>query len=130
MADTKDAEPTGIVSHHEVAPQAEKGQLSREEELRGRDFTVSANDLPKGYFRSFSFLGSMFAIGLSFGCGVGGFTLAASILGFINADIGPDPNLNWVAISYLLTNTVGLMLVGRLSDLFGLYDHCLRVASF
>ncbi|KAF2122211.1 fungal trichothecene efflux pump [Lophiotrema nucula] len=61
----------------------------------------------------------MFAIGASFGCGVGGFGLAAPVLGFINADIGPDPNLSWVALSYLLTNSVGLMLVGRLSDLFG-----------
>ncbi|KAF2817406.1 MFS general substrate transporter [Mytilinidion resinicola] len=119
MADTKEDLPAGTVSHHEIAPEAEKPQLSHEEELRGRDFTISENDLPRGYFRSASFLGSMFAIGLSFGCGVGGFTLVAPILGFIDADIGPDPNLTWVAISYLLTNSVGLMLVGRLSDLFG-----------
>lgn len=62
----------------------------------------------------------MFAIGASFGCGVGGFGLAAPVLSFINADIGPDPNLSWVALSYLLTNSIGLMLVGRLSDLFGI----------
>ena len=62
---------------------------------------------------------TVFAIGASFGCGVGGFGLAAPVLAFINADIGPDPNLSWVALSYLLTNSVGLMLVGRLSDLFG-----------
>ncbi|KAF2502483.1 MFS general substrate transporter [Lophium mytilinum] len=119
MADTKEIVPAGTVSHHEIAPEAEKPQLSHEEELRGRDFTISEINLPKGYFRSASFLGSMFAIGLSFGCGVGGFALAAPILGFIDADIGPDPNLTWVAISYLLTNSVGLTLVGRLSDLFG-----------
>lgn len=62
----------------------------------------------------------VFAIGASFGCGVGGFGLAAPVLSFINADIGPDLNLSWVALSYLLTNSVGLMLVGRLSDLFGM----------
>jgi MFS family permease len=61
----------------------------------------------------------VFAIGASFGCGVGGFGLAAPVLAFINADIGPDVNLSWVALSYLLTNSIGLMLVGRLSDLFG-----------
>jgi hypothetical protein len=60
------------------------------DEVIGRDFTVTNTEIPKGYFRSFDFLGSMFAIGLAFGCGVGGFTLAAPILTIINADIGPD----------------------------------------
>jgi MFS family permease len=62
----------------------------------------------------------VFAIGASFGCGVGGFGLAAPVLSFINADIGPDPNVSWVSLSYLLTNSIGLLLVGRLSDLFGM----------
>jgi MFS family permease len=61
----------------------------------------------------------MFAIGLSFGSGVAGFGLVAPVLGLINADIGPDPNLTWVALSYLLTNSVGLILVGRITDIFG-----------
>ncbi|KAK7182304.1 hypothetical protein DPSP01_002393 [Paraphaeosphaeria sporulosa] len=88
-------------------------------EVLGRDFTQAESDLPAGYFTSAKFLGSMFAIGASFGCGVGGFGLAAPVLSFINADIGPDANLSWVSLAYLLTNSVGLMLVGRLSDLFG-----------
>ncbi|KAJ4354329.1 uncharacterized protein N0V89_006064 [Didymosphaeria variabile] len=87
-------------------------------EVLGRDFTLADSELPKGYFTSANFLGSMFAIGASFGCGVGGFGLAAPVLSFINADIGPDANLSWVSLAYLLTNSVGLMLVGRLSDLF------------
>lgn len=37
----------------------------------------------------------------------------------INADIGPDANLTWVSLVYTLTLAVGLLLVGRLSDLFG-----------
>jgi len=88
-------------------------------EVIGRDFTVSDADIPAGYFRSFHFLGSMFAIGLSFGCGVGGFTLAAPILGIINADIGPDANIIWVSLAYLLTTSIGLIIVGRVSDIFG-----------
>lgn len=51
--------------------------------------------------------------------GTGGFALAAPILSIINADIGPDPNYTWVSLSYTLTLSVGLTLVGRLSDLFG-----------
>ncbi len=37
----------------------------------------------------------------------------------INADIGPSPYLLWVALSYTMTVSIGLLLVGRLSDLFG-----------
>jgi MFS family permease len=50
---------------------------------------------------------------------VAGFALAAPILGVINADIGPSPYLTWVALAYTLPVAIGLLLVGRLSDLFG-----------
>ncbi|KAF2731337.1 MFS general substrate transporter [Polyplosphaeria fusca] len=116
MADTKDDAQVDTIFHLETASDREK---QHEEDIKGRDFTVTDSELPKGYFRSANFLGSMFAIGASFGCGVGGFGLAAPVLAYINADIGPDPNLSWVSLSYLLTNSVGLLLVGRLSDLFG-----------
>jgi hypothetical protein len=59
------------------------------EDVKGRDFTVIEAEIPPGYFRSVRFLGSMFAIGSAFGCGVAGFTFAAPILSYINADIGP-----------------------------------------
>jgi MFS family permease len=90
-----------------------------EEDVKGRDFTTKDADLPPGYFTSVAFLGSMFAIGLSFGCGVGGFTFVAPLLGFVNADIGPDANLTWVALAYLLTSSIGLLIVGRVTDIFG-----------
>ncbi|CAK7221714.1 hypothetical protein SEUCBS140593_004659 [Sporothrix eucalyptigena] len=89
------------------------------DDIKGADFTVDEADLPTGYFRSLAFLGSMLAIGVSFACGVGGFAFAAPILSYIDADIGPDPNLTWVALTYTLTTGVCLILVGRLSDLFG-----------
>lgn len=40
-------------------------------------------------------------------------------LGVINADIGPNANVTWVSLVYTLTLAIGLLLVGRLSDLFG-----------
>ncbi|KAF2261286.1 MFS general substrate transporter [Lojkania enalia] len=120
MTTPKEETQINTTSHLEILHDKEKtNSFQDEDDIKGRDFTVSDSELPKGYFTSANFLGSMFAIGLSFGCGVGGFGLAAPVLSFINADIGPDPNLSWVALSYLLTNSVGLMLVGRLSDLFG-----------
>lgn len=89
------------------------------EDIKGTDFTRAEEQIPDGYFRSIKFLGSMFAIGSAFGCGVAGFTFAAPILAYINEDIGPDPNLTWVALSYLLTSSIGLIIVGRLTDIFG-----------
>lgn len=90
-----------------------------DEDVKGRDFTVLDEDLPKGYFTSFSFIGSMFAIGLSFGCGVASFGLAAPIPSYINAAIGPDTNITWVSLGYLITTSIGLIIVGRISDIFG-----------
>lgn len=87
------------------------------EAITGFDSTTS--NMPKGYFYSPYFLGTMAAIGLSLMGSVGGFALAAPILGYINADIGPDPNITWVPLVFPLGLAVGLTLVGRLSDLFG-----------
>ena len=65
------------------------------EDIKGRDFTIASGDLPKGYFTSFQFLGSLCAVALTFACGQGGFSLVAPVIPQINADIGPDPNIAW-----------------------------------
>lgn len=82
-------------------------------------FEAEDSVLPRGYFRSSYFLGSMLAIGLNLMGGVGGFALAAPLLGIINADIGPNLNITWVPLVFPLCLSVGLALVGRLTDLFG-----------
>lgn len=82
-------------------------------------FTATESSVPKGYFYSPFFLGTMMATGLGLGAAVGGFGLAAPNLPLINNDIGPDPNIFWVSLVYTLTLAIGLLLVGRLSDLFG-----------
>ncbi|KAF2102444.1 MFS general substrate transporter [Rhizodiscina lignyota] len=89
------------------------------EDVKGRDFTIDRNDMPKGYFFSPKFIGSMFAIGANLGSGTGAFALIAPILSFVNEDIGPDANLTWVAIAYLLASSIGFPFVGRLTDIFG-----------
>ncbi|KAF2260865.1 MFS general substrate transporter [Lojkania enalia] len=85
----------------------------------GANLELDAGSLPPGYFRSRFFLGTMAGIGLGLMAGVAAYGYAAPILGLINADIGPDPNVVWVALSYTLTSAVTLTIIGRVSDIFG-----------
>ncbi|CAK7240395.1 MAG: hypothetical protein STHCBS139747_001834 [Sporothrix thermara] len=89
------------------------------EDVGGCRFDVDEHELPPGYFTSRFFLGTMLAIGLGLTGGVAGFGFAAPILTTINADIGPSPNIAWVALVYTLTSSVMLTIIGRVSDIFG-----------
>lgn len=109
-------------SHAEVTPHAasgdgEKQNAAPDNGLHG--FMATGDTIPPGYYRSAYFLGSMLAIGVGLGAGVGGFGLAAPILGDINASLGPSPYVTWAAIVYTLCLAVGSTLIGRLSDVFG-----------
>ncbi|KAH6522307.1 hypothetical protein HBI81_147620 [Parastagonospora nodorum] len=42
-----------------------------------------------------------------------------AILGFINADLGPDPRFTWITISWNLGGAMLVTIGGRLSDIFG-----------
>jgi predicted MFS family arabinose efflux permease len=108
------------VLEHEQAgtsPALSEKHNVEDDELHG--FQSDENSLPKGYYRSPFFVGTMFATGLGISAGVGGFAFAAPELTVINMDIGPDANVTWVSLVYTLTLAVGLLIVGRLSDLFG-----------
>ncbi|CAK7207443.1 hypothetical protein SEUCBS139899_010253 [Sporothrix eucalyptigena] len=82
-------------------------------------FSSDVADLPASYFYSPRFLGTVLATGLGCLAAVGGYGLAAPNLTLINEDIGPSNNIAWVSLVYTLTGAIGLLLVGRLSDLFG-----------
>lgn len=97
--------------------QEESPLSSSDDVLHG--FQTDLDNLPAGYYRSSFFLGTMFAVGIGLTAAVGGFGLAAPALGLINSEIGPDPNINWVSFVYTLTLSISLLLVGRMSDLFG-----------
>jgi hypothetical protein len=96
-------------------PSSHRNVHNDHDDVTGKHFSVDEINLPDGYFKSLYFWGSMVSVGLSVACGVAGFSLVAPILSFINPDIGPSPNINWVALTYTLTGSVGLMLVGRLT---------------
>ncbi|KAF2500435.1 fungal trichothecene efflux pump [Lophium mytilinum] len=76
-------------------------------------------EMPKGYYYSPQFMGTVLAICLSSICAYLGWVLPANTLLLINEDIGPSPNLNWVATVWTLGTAVAFLLVGRLSDIFG-----------
>lgn len=115
--ETKDINAYEHAEHPGSSPAVSEKHVDGDTTTRG--FEASESSLPKGYFRSSFFVGTMFATGLGLAAGVGGFALAAPELAVINADIGPNGNLTWVSLVYTLTLAVGLLLVGRLSDLFG-----------
>lgn len=84
-----------------------------------RGFAADAEALPKGYFYSPRFIGTFFATGMNLMASTGGFALVAPVLGSINVDLGPSTSITWLALVYTLCLAVGLLLVGRLSDIFG-----------
>jgi hypothetical protein len=110
-----------IVTHSEqlgsTADHSDSPNSSSDDVLHG--FQTDLDNLPAGYYRSSFFLGTMFAVGIGLTAAVGGFGLAAPALALINSEIGPDPNINWVSFVYTLTLSISLLLVGRMSDLFG-----------
>ncbi|KPM45406.1 hypothetical protein AK830_g1218 [Neonectria ditissima] len=106
-----------LAEHTESKPHY--GNLSVHASDDENTFEVEEEELPPGYFKSPFFVGSMTGIGLGLMAGVAGFGYAAPILTIINNDIGPDENINWVALTYTLTSAVTLTIIGRVTDIFG-----------
>ena len=48
-----------------------------------------------------------------------GFIMPSNSLAVINVDIGPSTNITWVSLGYTLGLSVGFLVIGRLSDIFG-----------
>ncbi|KAK7402452.1 hypothetical protein QQX98_011779 [Neonectria punicea] len=82
-------------------------------------YETNFDELPKGYYTSKFFLGSMLATSLGLWAGTCAFGYIAPVLGTINADLGPDPRYTWISLVYNAALAVALGPVGRLSDIFG-----------
>lgn len=106
----------GMVEHLEKKGENTPGQND------GFGSAGDTENMPKGYFYSAYFLGSMAAVGMSLLGSVGGYALAAPILSTINADIGPNKNIAWVPLMFPVGLAVGQTLLGRLSDIFGMFS--------
>ncbi|KAH8658641.1 fungal trichothecene efflux pump [Tricladium varicosporioides] len=77
------------------------------------------DQMPAGYFYSYQFIGTVVAVCAASICAYLGWVLPANTLLLINADIGPSPDISWVATVWTLGTAIGFLLVGRLSDIFG-----------
>lgn len=88
--------------------------------------------MPKGYYTSKAFIGTLVvstgtellghrsdifqATCLAQISGYLGWVLPANTLLLINQSLGGSPNITWVALAWTMGFTIGLSLVGRLSD--------------
>ncbi|KAH6714953.1 fungal trichothecene efflux pump [Leptodontidium sp. 2 PMI_412] len=76
-------------------------------------------NLPKNYYMSPGFIGTVIALCLGNISNYLGWVVPSNSLLLINEDIGPSKNITWVALAYTLGLSVGFLVVGRLSDIFG-----------
>jgi MFS family permease len=78
-----------------------------------------SENMPKGYFRSPQFLGTVAAQCMGSIVAYLGWVLPANTLALINADLGNSKDINWVATVWTLGSCIGFLIVGRMSDIFG-----------
>jgi MFS family permease len=81
--------------------------------------TALGTNLPKHYYRSIGFIGTVVGLCLGNISNYAGWVLPANSLLIINNDIGPSGNITWVALAYTLGLSIGFLVVGRFSDIFG-----------
>ncbi|KAI9812933.1 MAG: hypothetical protein M1827_004451 [Pycnora praestabilis] len=77
------------------------------------------DDMPRGYYLSASFIGTVVAVGIANMCCYLGFVLPANLLSIINEDLGPSPTYVWISLVWTLCISITYTLLGRLSDIFG-----------
>lgn len=83
------------------------------------DEAALGTNLPPKYYRSWGFIGTVIGLCLGNISNYAGWVMPSNSLLIINEDIGPSPNITWVALAYTLGLTIGFLIVGRLSDIFG-----------
>jgi hypothetical protein len=103
----------------ETIQHLEERHHDHHDELHAHGFALESEELPRGYFISPSFIGTFVAIGMNLASSTAGFALVAPVLGQIDVALGPSASITWLAYVYTICLAIGLLLVGRLSDLFG-----------
>ncbi|KAI1320317.1 trichothecene efflux pump [Xylariaceae sp. FL0255] len=78
-----------------------------------------AQEMPEGYFTSLAFILTVLGQCLGVICAYVGWFMPSNTLPLIDADLGNSPLIGWVATSWTLGSSIGFLLFGRLSDIFG-----------
>ena len=76
-------------------------------------------NLPPGYYTSASFIGTVLAFSIANMSNYAGYVMTFNLLGIINEDLGPNASYVWIATGYTLAASVGALIWGTLSDVFG-----------
>ncbi|CAI7580078.1 unnamed protein product [Penicillium manginii] len=107
------------LEHTDVPIELDSQHVAIQNETFAINEEALGTNLPKNYYRSFGFIGTIIALCLGNISNYLGYVLPANLLTYIDEDIGPSPNITWVSISYTLGLSVGFLIVGRFSDIFG-----------
>ncbi|KAJ9658280.1 hypothetical protein H2201_007839 [Coniosporium apollinis] len=110
----------GTAHQHEVSePSHRSDHVAIQTETFAIDEDALGKNLPRNYYYSPGFIGTVVALCLGNISNYLGWIMPSNSLLLINADIGPSANITWVALAYTLGLSVGFLIVGRLSDIFG-----------
>ncbi|KAL5362255.1 fungal trichothecene efflux pump [Aspergillus floccosus] len=118
-ADSRSASSKEQIEHTSIVDNAEGKDPAIQNDTFAIDREALGDNLPKNYYWSLDFIGTIVALCLGSISNYLGYVLPANLLTFINQDIGPSPNITWVTLSYTLGLSVGFLIFGRLSDIFG-----------
>ncbi|KAK6386263.1 hypothetical protein LTS17_001838 [Exophiala oligosperma] len=77
------------------------------------------DDVGPDYYRSWQFMGTVISLCLGLISANFAFTLSANCYPAIIADFGTKTNILWVSLAYTLGIASGIMVLSRLSDIFG-----------
>ncbi|CAK7233639.1 hypothetical protein SCUCBS95973_008662 [Sporothrix curviconia] len=100
MSSSPKVEPIAAAAHAENIEAGGYTTSDSEAHAITRGFETELGELPKGYFMSRFFVGSMAATACSLMTCVGSFGLAASIISQINEELGQDPRYTWISMIY------------------------------
>ncbi|KAH0847595.1 hypothetical protein FOPE_00742 [Fonsecaea pedrosoi] len=110
--------------HHHHALHLAKPRDRHDEEYQ-EDIRIAnllakeVEELPREYFTSIPLVGTMVSMSLTVVSSYFGFAVPASVLTFINLDIGPSNDMSLFSIVWTLCNAISLLITGRVSDKFG-----------
>ncbi|MCJ1298329.1 hypothetical protein MMC08_001118 [Hypocenomyce scalaris] len=118
--DEKYVGPTvAAVDHVAQSDQGEHTRIAIHTDTYDISEDTLGRNLPKRYWWSPGFIGTVLALCCGNISQYLGFIMPSNSLAVINVDIGPSTNITWVSLGYTLGLSVGFLVIGRLSDIFG-----------